>query len=115
MRPEKVKFMLLATHMNRAVRFYSEVLGFEKFFTSEFWSELNYGEAIIAFHGGHDGSVNPTGLSLQYEDVLEVALRITQAGGKILDVPTQREGEPILLGRFRDPEGNEAFITQYVG
>jgi predicted enzyme related to lactoylglutathione lyase len=115
MRPEKVKFMLLATNMNRAVRFYSEVLGFEKTFVSEFWSELSLGEAIIAFHGGHDGSVNPTGLSLQYGDVFEIAALITQAGGKILDVPNQREGEPILLGRFRDPEGNEVFITQYVG
>ncbi|TDU81090.1 putative enzyme related to lactoylglutathione lyase [Prosthecobacter fusiformis] len=115
MRPEKVKFMLLAVNMRRAVRFYTSTLGFQEVFVSEFWSELACGDAILALHGGHDGSVNPTGLSLQYEDVFEVAALIDKAGGKILDSPVQREGEPILLGRFRDPEGNEGFITQYVG
>lgn len=115
MRPEKVKFMLLAADMRRAVRFYTEALGLEKSFTSDFWSELACGDAIVALHGGHDGSPNPTGLSLQYEDVFEAASRIEKAGGKVLEVPNQREGEPILLGRFRDPEGNEVFITQYAG
>lgn len=115
MRPEKVKFMLLAADMGRAVRFYTEVLGFEKSFVSEYWSELTCGDAIVALHGGHDGSPNLTGLSLQYEDVYEVSTRLEKAGGKLLEVPNQREGEPILLGRFRDTEGNEVFITQYVG
>lgn len=115
MRPEKVKFMLLASDMKRAVRFYTSVLGFQEVFVSEFWTELSFGDAVLALHGGHDGSVNPTGLSLQYEDVFAVASLIEKAGGKILDVPNQREGEPILLGRYRDAEGNEGFITQYVG
>lgn len=107
--------MLMAADMKRAVRFYSQALGFEEVFVSDMWSELAFGDAILALHGGHDGSTNATGLSLQYEDVFEVAAAITQAGGKILDAPNQRPGEPILLGRFRDAEGNEAFITQYVG
>ncbi|MBB5038944.1 VOC family protein [Prosthecobacter dejongeii] len=115
MRPEKVKFMLLAADMRRAVRFYTTVLGFQSVFVSDFWSEVACGDAILAFHGGHDGSVNATGLSLQFEDVLEIAVNIERAGGKILDLPQQRDGEPILLGRYRDPEGNEGFITQYVG
>lgn len=115
MRPEKVKFMLLAANMPRAVRFYTRVFGFTEVFVSEFWSELAFGDAILALHGGHDGSVNPTGLSLQFSDVFEIAALIEKAGGKILDAPNQREGEPILLGRYRDPEGNEGFITQYVG
>ena len=115
MRPEKVKFMLLAANMKRAVRFYRESFGFETVFTSEFWSELSAGDAILALHGGHDGSINATGLTLQFADVFEVAARVTVAGGLVLDAPVQREGEPILLGRYRDPEGNEGFITQYVG
>ena len=115
MRPEKVKFMLLAANMQRAVAFYSRAMGFEQIFVSDFWSELRVGDAILALHGGHDGSVTPTGLSLQFGDVFEAADRIEAAGGKIIEVPNQREGEPILLGRYRDAEGNEGFITQYVG
>lgn len=115
MRPEKVKLMLMATDMKRAIAFYRDVLGFEEVFVSDYWSELRFGDAILAFHGGHNGSRNITGLSLQFADVLEAAERIDKAGGRIIEAPSQREGEPILLGRYRDPEGNEVFITQYVG
>jgi len=106
--------MLMATDMRRAVRFYT-ALGFQEVFVSDYWSELCLGDAILALHGGHDGSVNPTGLSLQYPDVFETAALIVKTGGKIVEAPNQREGEPILLGRYRDAEGNEGFITQYVG
>jgi predicted enzyme related to lactoylglutathione lyase len=115
MRPEKVKFMLLAAQMPRAVSFYRSVFGLDSLFVSEFWSELAFGTAIIAFHGGHDGSPNPTGLSFQFEDVFAAVDLIEKHGGTVLEIPNQREGEPILLGRYRDPEGNEGFITQYVG
>lgn len=115
MKPEKVKFMLMAADMKRAVSFYRDVIGLEPLFVSDFWTEMSFGDAIIALHGGHDGSRNPTGLSFQYEDVLAMAEKIAGAGGKILQSPQQREGEPILLGVYRDAEGNEVFITQYVG
>ena len=115
LRPEKVKFMLMAANMGRAVKFYRDVIGLGEIFTSDFWSELSFGDAIIALHGGHDGSKNPTGLSFQFEDVFDVANRIEAAGAKIIEPPVQREGEPILLGRFRDREGNEVYITEFVG
>lgn len=115
MKPEKVKFMLMAADMRRAVAFYRDVIGLEEVFVSDFWTELRHGDAIIALHGGHDGSRNPTGLSFQYEDVLVMAERIAEAGARILQPPQQREGDPVLLGIFRDTEGNEVFITQYVG
>lgn len=114
-RPEKVKFMLMAANMSRAVKFYRDVIGLGEIFVSDFWTELSFGDAIIALHGGHDGSKNPTGLSFQFEDVFDAANRIEAAGAKIIDTPVQREGEPILLGRFRDREGNEVYITQYLG
>lgn len=115
MKPEKVKFMLMAADMRRAVRFYRDVIGLEEVFVSDFWTELRHGDAIIALHGGHDGLRNPTGLSFQFEDVLAKSEAIRQAGAVILQSPGQREGEPILLGIYRDAEGNEVFITQYVG
>lgn len=115
LRPEKVKFMLMAANMSRAVKFYRDVVGLGEIFVSDFWSELSFGDAIIALHGGHDGARNPTGLSLQFEDALEAANRIEAGGAKIIESPTQREGEPILLGRFRDREGNEVYMTQYLG
>lgn len=115
MKPEKVKFMIMAADMKRAVAFYRDVIGLEEIFVSDFWTELRHGDAIVALHGGHDGSRTPTGLSFQYEDVLAMAEKVRAAGATILQPPEQRPGEPILLGTFRDAEGNEVFITQYVG
>jgi len=40
---------------------------------------------------------------------------ISLAGGTIVSIPEQREGEPIKLGAFRDPEGNEVMLTEFVG
>lgn len=115
MKPQKVKFMIMAADMKRAVAFYRDVIGLEEIFVSDYWTELRHGDAIVALHGGHDGTRNPTGLSFQYEDVLAMAEKVRLAGATILQPPEQREGEPILLGVFRDAEGNEVFITQYVG
>ena len=106
--------MLMAGNVGRAVKFYRNAIGLGEIFVSDFWSELSFGNAIIALHGGHDDTKNSTGLSLQFEDVFEAAKRIEAGGAKIIEPPVQREGEPILLGRFRDREGNEVYITQYV-
>lgn len=115
MRPIKVKYMLMAANMRRAVAFYREVLGFEEIHVSDWWSELGFGDAILALHGGHDGSKNPTGLSLEFEDVLAACDDLHAAGAQIIEFPKQREGEPILLGAFQDAEGNQVAITQFVG
>jgi predicted enzyme related to lactoylglutathione lyase len=112
MRPLLLKHVLLATDMKRAVAFYRDVFSLEERFVSEWWSELAFGDTIIALHGGHDGSTHPTGLSFQFESVIEAAKRIEKAGGRILTFPSLRPGEPILLGQIRDPEGNELFITE---
>ena len=115
MKPQRVKFVLLAANMNRAISFYRDVIGLEELFVGDDWTELHLGDAIVCLHGGHDGSRNPTGLSIQFEDAIAMAQEIAKAGAVILQPPHQRDGEPILLGIFRDTEGNEVFITQYVG
>lgn len=107
--------MLMATDMSRAVEFYREVFGFEELMVSDYWSELKWGDAIVAFHGGYPGGRNPVPLTLEFDDIMEAVDQISAAGGTILEAPKQREGEPILLGTFRDPEGNELFMTQYIG
>jgi predicted enzyme related to lactoylglutathione lyase len=112
---EKVKIMLFAQDMGRAVNFYTGVFGFQEDYVSEHWSELLFGDAIIAFHACSEEKLNVSGLSIQVDDALATAIAITQAGGTILEQPEQREGEPIKLGRFRDPEGNEVMLTEWVG
>jgi predicted enzyme related to lactoylglutathione lyase len=112
---QKIKFMLMAQDMERALKFHIDVFGFAKGFQNDHWSEMMHGETIIAFHGGHDGSPHPTGLSIQVEDAHATSLAIEAAGGTIIDTPYQRDGEPIKLGFFRDREGNEIMLTEWMG
>lgn len=115
MKPQAVKFMLMVEDMDRAVVFYRDVLGFTEGFASSYWSELRLGDAIVALHGGGDGSRCETGLSVQYGDVSTAFEAATRGGGTVLTAPEQREGEPIILARISDPEGNVIMLTQYVG
>lgn len=115
MKLEKVKYVLMAQDMERAVAFYVGTFGLKEGFVSPWWSELLFGDAIVALHGGGEGEQSLTNLSLQVDDAVAACAIIESAGGTIVEPPVQREGEPIKLGRFADPEGNLVMLTQYVG
>ncbi len=115
MKPQAVKYMLMAQDMDRAVAFYRDAMGFDESFASADWSELRFGDAILALHGGGDGTRKPSGLSIQYEDVSAAFARAVEAGAVALRHPERRAYEPIILAVVGDPEGNEIMLTQYVG
>ena len=115
MKTEAVKYMLMAQDMERALSLHRTVFGLRLGFHSPWWSELHFGDAIVAFHGGHDGRPHATGLSYQVDDADEACRLVTAAGGMVLEPPVQRTGEPIRLARCRDGEGNEFAISQFVG
>lgn len=106
--------MLMAQEMDRALAFYRDTMGFEESFSTPYWSELKFGDAILALHGGGDGTRNETGLSIQYEDVGSVFETALAAGAAAVQPPGQRDGEPIILASICDPEGNIIMLTQYL-
>lgn len=110
LRPEKVKFMLMAANMNRAVKFYLDVIGLR---SSSATSGPSCPLAMpsLPCTAGTTGSKNPTGLSLQFEDVFEAANRIEAGGAKMIEPPVQREGEPMLFDAFRDRERGTRFTS----
>ena len=61
MKVEKVYYMLMAEDMDRAVGFYRDVVGLEVKSTSRGWSELTYGDATVALHGGGTGEQSSDG------------------------------------------------------
>ena len=115
MQIENVKFMLMVQDMDRAIEFYRDIIGLEPGFTSPFWSEMHYGDAIVALHGGGTGTVTDTGLGFQVTDVNAACTRVAGGGGKIRQQPESRPGEPILLAQAIDPEGNCFMLSQYTG
>ena len=110
-----VKNMLHAQDMDRAVAFYRDVFAFEPKFASEYWSELNWRDTVIALHGGHDGAAQRSSLSIEVDDIVTAAQKITDHGGTILMAPLRREGEPIIYSEFKDRDGNIVMLTQYLG
>ncbi len=115
MKPQSVKYLLMAQKMERAIAFYRDALGFSESFSSPDWSELQSGGAILGLHGGGDGARKETGLSLQYQDVSEAFERAVEQGATPVLRPERREGEPIILSSVEDPEGNVIMLTQYIG
>lgn len=112
MKIQAVKYMLMAQDMNRAVRFYRDVIGLSLAFESEGWSELTHGDAIVALHGGHNGSRNAIGLSLQVDDVTTAVAAVVEAGARLESGPTVLDDEGITIADLVDPEGNTIMLTQ---
>lgn len=115
MKLEKIKTLLLAQDMDRAIQFYASVFGLVPTVQSEWWSELTFGDSIVALHGGGEGTRNSTDLSLQVDNIVAACRLIREHGGRIVAEPEKREGEPIVLAIFADTEGNEVMLTQWVG
>jgi predicted enzyme related to lactoylglutathione lyase len=112
---ELVKYMLMVEDMARATAFYRDVIGLEVQLESPMWTELTCGDAIVALHGGGTGAHTKTGLSFQVSDLVSACQTVAAAGGRIVMEPEARPGEPIMLARLIDTEGNEFDVTQYVG
>ncbi len=112
---QHVYFMLMAQEMDRAVDFYRDALGLEVRLRSGGWSELGWGDAILALHAGGDGQYRATGLGFGVSDVSEACARVNAQGGRIVSPPEERAGEGIILAQAADPEGNGFSLSQRVG
>lgn len=112
MKVESVRYMLLAQDMDRAVRFWRDVEGFAVREQSPYWSELTGAGAWLALHHGHDGSRNPTGVSLDVDDIQAAAREIEQGGGSIVDPPHEGNPPGLWLADVADTEGNVFMLAQ---
>lgn len=115
MKVERMKYVIWAADMDRALRFYEEVLGGRVLKRSEVISEVEVCGGVIGIHGGGEGKRTWTGLSFQVPDVLEGAREIVAAGGQLTREPQPENGEPPHLAMCVDPEGNEIMLTRKRG
>ena len=115
MKVERVKYVLWAADMARALRFYREVLGGEVTKESEVISEVVVCGATIGIHGGGSGERTWTGLAFQVPDVIAGAQEVVAGGGQLTREPEPEGGEPPHLAMCVDPEGNEFMLTRRRG
>ena len=112
MKVERLKYVIWAADMNRAVSFYTRVFDGAVLKRNEVISEVAIGGGSIGIHGGGEGKRTWTGLSFQVADVIAGAAEIVAAGGLLLRDPQPEDGEAPHLAMCADTEGNEIMLTR---
>ena len=111
MRVEKVKYIVWAKNLERAVRFYREVFDAELVRQSEVMAELAIAGSTLGIHSGGEGVRTWTGMSFQIGDLFAGCTALRAAGGTVLREPVDTPEEPAHLAMCIDPEGNEIMLT----
>ena len=112
MNVERLKYVIWAADMRRAVDFYAKVFGGSVLKQNEIISEISIAGGIIGIHGGGEGKRTWTGMSFQVPDVIAGAAEIVDAGGAVVREPQPEDGEPPHLAMCVDTEGNEIMLTR---
>jgi predicted enzyme related to lactoylglutathione lyase len=112
MKIERVKYIIWAVDMDRALTFYCDFLGGNVLKQNDIISEVEVAGAVIGIHAGGEGKRTWTGLSFQVHDVVAAATELVRAGGTLQREPQSENGEPPHLAMCVDPEGNEIMLTR---
>ncbi len=112
MKVTRAYYMLMVADMERAKRFYRDTIGLKERHASPEWTELTWGDATVALHGGAKEDARDTGLGFDVDDVDAACAAVAKAGGKVVQPPQKRPGESITLATVQDPEGNRFFFAQ---
>ena len=111
MHVEKLKYLIWAQDMARAVEFYQTVFDAEVVRQSEVMAELLIAGSTLGIHSGGEGKRTWTGLSFQVSDLFAACDLLHTAGGTVLRQPEDTPQEPAHLAMVADPEGNEIMLT----
>jgi catechol 2,3-dioxygenase-like lactoylglutathione lyase family enzyme len=110
---------IFVADMDRAVKFYSEVLGcrLEMRFGNE-WAQFNADGATLGLHPA--SAENPAGvkgsiqLGIEVKDSIRDRVEQMKSNGVKFDGPVRDDGQ-ILFANFTDPDGNPMYLAQQKG
>jgi len=112
---ERVKYVIWAADMDRAVRFYRDLCGGRVLRQNTVIAEVEILGTVIGIHSGGEGKRTWTGISFQVPDVVAAAREVVAAGGTLSREPEPENGEPPHLAMCVDPEGNEIMLFRKRG
>jgi predicted enzyme related to lactoylglutathione lyase len=104
--------------MDRAVKFYEDVLGLElRFREGSRWAEFEVGPARLALHGVPEGrGIEPGGGTAVFRvPDLDTARSTLEARGAEFDEHVGEVEGFARFASFRDPDGNVLQIIEYAG
>lgn len=111
MKIERVKYVIWAAEMERALTFY-EQLGWTRGVENPAGCEVTLGDSAIFIHSGGSGEKTWTGLTFVVPDIREAADVVVEAGGTLLKPIEDTLEEPAHLAYCSDPEGNEFMLSK---
>ena len=115
MEVQRVMYILLVKDMERAVRFYTKVIGFKGRFSRPRWNELVFGDFTLALHIDEgDAEPRSTGLSLTVTDIDAACREIEAAGGKVIGPPHDTHIPGLRLATTLDSEGNPLELGEHI-
>ena len=112
---ERLKYVIWAADMDRAIAFYTTLFGGHVLKQNSVIGEVAIANGVIGIHSGGEGLRTWTGLSFQVPDVLSGAQEVIAAGGTLTREPEPENGEPPHLAMCMDPEGNEFMLVRKRG
>ena len=115
MQVERLKYVIWAVDMNRAVDFYVKVFEGKILKQNEMIAEVSMGGGVLGIHAGGEGGRTWTGLSFQVGDVIAGAAEIVAGGGGLVREPAWEDGEAPHLAMCVDSEGNEIMLIRKRG
>ena len=119
------KFLTATVHVSdheRAVKFYSETLGFKLVDKNEKLKLAMFDEGGLTF-GAHvpweadtgRGICGVTGLFLDTQDIKKTFDTLKARGARIGEGPSKRDPLNVIMGTFYDPDDNEFVVWQPLG
>ena len=112
MQVEKLKYIIWAKDIDRAVGFYQSVFDATIVKQSEVMAELSVAGGLIGIHGGGEGKRTWTGMSFQIADLFGGCDLLKEHGGTVIRPPEDTPEEPAHLAMCADPDGNEIMLTK---
>lgn len=110
---ERVKYIIWAKDLARAVNFYTALFGAKVTRQNENLAELDIAGSTLGIHSGGEDENTWTGLAFQVPDVLAGAAELVSAGGVLRHEPMgDQPGEAPHLALCADTEGNQIMLTR---
>ena len=100
--------------MERAVRFYTNVVGFKGHLSRPRWNELAFGDFTLHIDDGDgDGQRKISGLSFTVRDLDSACKDVEAAGGKVISPPQESHIGGLRLAVVADSEGNNLELGEH--
>lgn len=108
---------IYVTDLDRAVKFYTELLGLQLQYQTPGWAQVSDGKSItLGLHPTHPGGPEPgkhgsISIGFELDEPLDQAYEALKGNGVKFAGPVNDTGF-IRLAQFTDPDGNELYLSE---